>query len=118
MLNAVGLFLQNLRGVRGEKAIEMAEKLECTPPFLSAVSHGKDRCPDSWMDKIPELYSLDKEQKQKWISAVIYCNQNIKFLYDRLSDEDKNIVLTLANFIDTMKPSHKKAIKNLIDEGW
>ncbi|GHV18121.1 hypothetical protein FACS189425_06030 [Clostridia bacterium] len=118
MLCPVGKFLQNLRTERDEKSKEMAEKLGVIPVFMSAVSNGRQRCPDSWFDKVPELYALDESKRKEWVGAFIQTNHNINFLYEKLNDDDKNLVMTLTNFVDTMQPAHKKAIWEAINNGW
>ena len=48
MLTSIGRFLKKLRIDRGEILKDMAEKLDVTVSFLSAVENGKKHMPSAW----------------------------------------------------------------------
>ena len=48
----------------------MAEKLEVTVSFLSAVENGKKHMPAAWNGKICSLYDLSEEQKREFTTAI------------------------------------------------
>ena len=50
MLTSIGRFLKKLRIDRGEILKDMAEKLDVTVSFLSAVENGKKHMPSAWND--------------------------------------------------------------------
>lgn len=58
MLTPFGRFLRKLRIDRGEIMKDMAEKLQVTASFLSAVEIGKKAVPDSWVPILGRQYSL------------------------------------------------------------
>jgi len=58
MLTPFGRFLRKLRIDRGEIMKDMAEKLNVTASFLSAVEVGKKPVPDSWVPAIGQKYDL------------------------------------------------------------
>lgn len=58
MLTPFGRFLRKLRIDRGEIMKDMAEKLQVTASFLSAVEVGKKAAPDAWATTIARLYNL------------------------------------------------------------
>jgi transcriptional regulator with XRE-family HTH domain len=59
MLTPFGRFLRKLRIDRGEIMKDMADKLQVTASFLSAVEVGKKAAPDSWVPSLGRLYDLD-----------------------------------------------------------
>ena len=63
MLTSIGRFLRKLRIDHGEILKDMAEKLEVTVSFLSAVENGKKKMPTAWNKKICDLYQLDANQR-------------------------------------------------------
>lgn len=58
MLTPFGRFLRKLRIDRGEIMKDMADKLQVTASFLSAVEVGKKSAPDSWVPSLGRLYDL------------------------------------------------------------
>lgn len=56
MTTQLGTFLKNLRLDSGELLKEMAEKLNVSSSFLSAVENGKRDIPESWYKKMVDLY--------------------------------------------------------------
>ena len=70
MLTSIGRFLKKLRIDRGEILKDMAEKLDVTVSFLSAVENGKKHMPAAWNEKICTLYDLSEEQKREFTTAI------------------------------------------------
>lgn len=56
MLTPFGRFLRKLRIDQGELLKDMAEKLNVTPSYLSAVEVGKKAVPGGWISNLGELY--------------------------------------------------------------
>ncbi|MDR0931318.1 MAG: hypothetical protein LBM38_06240 [Clostridiales bacterium] len=115
MLNSIGKFLQHLRTENSEMSKEMATKLDVTPTFFSGVCNGREKCPDSWYEKVPVLYSLDENLSKQWKGIIIQSNQNLKLMYDNLSESDKNLIMSLANILDTLTAAQKKLIWKVIN---
>lgn len=59
MLTPLGRFLRKLRIDRGEIMKDMADKLQVTASFLSAVEIGKKAAPDAWVTSLGLLYNLE-----------------------------------------------------------
>ena len=55
MLTSIGRFLRKLRIDQGEILKDMAEKLNVTVSFLSAVENGKKKMPTAWNKKICDV---------------------------------------------------------------
>ncbi|MDR1101777.1 MAG: hypothetical protein LBL34_05435 [Clostridiales bacterium] len=115
MKNDIGVFLAKLQKETGETADEMAKKLRISRGFYFAVCNGRKKCPDKWFELIPHVYKLDDEKRQEWIGAIIGSNHRLDWIYDKLNDADKDLVFTLANYIDNMEPKQKEAIREIIN---
>ena len=51
----------DLKRFRREKKIsqqDFASAMECGQSFISQIENGKDRMPDTWIDKIANIYSI------------------------------------------------------------
>ena len=78
MITALGKFLRKLRIDRNEILKNMADKLEVTVSFLSAVENGKKRMPSEWNTKISNLYQLTNQQKDEFSAAIGDSEQKIE----------------------------------------
>jgi len=113
--NNIGLFLKNLQKGKGENVDEMVRKLNVSRSFYFAVCNGRKKCPDKWFELIPNIYKLDEEKSKEWIGAIALSNQKLDFIYEKLSKDDKNLVFTLVNFVDTLSKVQKEAIWGIIN---
>ncbi|MDO4594477.1 MAG: helix-turn-helix transcriptional regulator [Tissierellia bacterium] len=59
MLTELGIYLRKLRLDNHEIMKDMAKKLEVSTSFLSAVENGKKKMPESWIDRLVDLYDLN-----------------------------------------------------------
>lgn len=48
----------------------MAEKLDVSSSFLSAVENGKRDIPESWYEKMVDLYNLNEEKQDELKQAI------------------------------------------------
>lgn len=114
MLTPFGKFCRKLRIDHGELLKEMADKLEVTSSYLSAIENGKRNVPLKWVSKITELYSLDQEDYLKLKKAAkesqIKNSVNIK----NLKADDKDLLMALARKIDGMNSEDKIKIRSLL----
>ena len=62
MLTSIGKFLRKLRMSNGEILRDMAEALEVSSAFLSAVENGKKKMPEGWRKKLQTIYSLSADK--------------------------------------------------------
>lgn len=65
MLTRFGKQLRKLRIDRGEKLKDMADRLDVTTAYLSAVENGKRTVPDAWVYAIIENYHLSDNEAQE-----------------------------------------------------
>ena len=88
MLTSIGKFLRKLRIDRGEILKDMAEKLDVTVSFLSAVENGRKKMPSSWNARICSLYDLSFQQQKDFTKAIeiepkyvsAYINRSVAYI--------------------------------------
>ena len=78
MLTAFGKFCRKLRIERDEILKNMADKLEVTPSYLSAVEIGKRKIPETWGKLITNIYDLTPAQQQELLDAIENTSNPIK----------------------------------------
>ena len=76
MITPFGKALRNLRMDRGTLLKDMAQQLEVTSSYLSAVESGKRNIPENWPQVIGALYDLnDQEIKNLEVAAAASTTQ-------------------------------------------
>lgn len=69
-MTELGKFLRKLRIGKNEILLDMANKLDVSPFFLSAVEIGKKKMPPMWNVRIRELYTLTNAQQEEFERAI------------------------------------------------
>lgn len=88
MTTDFGKFLRKLRVDYDECGKDMADKLEVTASYLSAIEKGKRAIPSDWAGEIARLYELTSEQMKELAAMVII---------DGLSDKERATVSEAYN---------------------
>lgn len=102
MLTQLGIFLRKLRLDHGEIMKEMAEKLDVSSSFLSAVENGKKKMPDSWYEIIVNLYCLDQEQQDELIKSIEESQKSIEINLKDLNSKKRNLVFSFARELNNL----------------
>ncbi|MBQ3088982.1 MAG: helix-turn-helix domain-containing protein [Oscillospiraceae bacterium] len=77
-ITAFGRELRIIRMDRGELLKDMAESLGVTSSYLSAVEVGKRNIPDSWVEKISDLYALGDHERERLADAAVHSVTQLK----------------------------------------
>lgn len=96
MVTEIGKFLRVLRAEQGESAKDMAEKLQVSPSYLSAVELGRREVPLSWEQIITDAYSLNQQRQQSLNKAMQKSKTSIKFDLNEVDDRKKGLILSVA----------------------
>lgn len=76
MLSPIGKALRHLRLETNERLMDMAERLEVTSSFLSAVEMGRKVPPRDLADKVIKKYRLS-DQVASQIRSAVSASQNV-----------------------------------------
>ena len=96
MLTVFGKFLRILRMDTGELLKTMADKLEVTSSFLSAVENGKKKIPVDWVEKISRLYFLSDDKFIELQNAVCETNQCVEIGLSNLNCQQRELAFSFA----------------------
>lgn len=102
MLTQIGIFFRKLRLDKGEIMKEMADKLQVSSAFLSAVENGKKKMPSNWIEEIPKIYQFTNEQDYNFKKAIAETEEVIDINLKNLSSVKREFAFSLARKIDTI----------------
>ena len=93
MFSEFGKYLRTLRINNGEMLKDMANKLDVSSAFLSAIENGKKSIPNDWYNKIINIYNLTDDESKK-LKQVID-NSVISAKLNFSNNNPKNIGIAL-----------------------
>lgn len=116
MVTAFGKFLRNLRMDVGELLLNMAEKLNVTPAFLSGVENGKRKIPSGWVDRITSIYQLNEKQRADLQNAFYEANESVEIGITQLQVSQKNLLFSFARKLDSISDDDVERICRILNK--
>ena len=116
MKTVLGKFLRKLRLEKGERLKDMADKLDVSSAFLSAVENGKKKMPDTWYEKLANLYELSKEKQNELKNAVIESGETIELAIKGIPTSNRELAISFARHFDTLDEETSAQIFNLLNQ--
>ena len=114
MLTDFGRFLRKIRIDCGEILKDMAEKLNVSAAYLSAVEMGKRNIPEQWVNRISELYNLSDEEKINLNDAADNSAKSITLNFDNISNSHKETAILFAREFENVDTETLDKIKKLL----
>ena len=115
MHTRIGDFLRSLRMENGELLKTMAEKLEVSSAFLSAVENGKKKMPVLWEEKLSSLYHLSNQQLNDFQKAIADTNNTIELNLENVSSQNRDLALLFARHFDSIDDETSKRIIDILN---
>ena len=116
MATSLGRFLRNLRIENQEILKDMADNLEVSSAFLSAVQNGKKKLPDSWYEKLTKIYSLTENQQEKLKRAVMESSDVVELNISNSSCQQRNLAISFAREFNGIDEDLCKKLLNLLNK--
>ncbi|MDU4728007.1 MULTISPECIES: helix-turn-helix domain-containing protein [Clostridium] len=116
MLSSFGKFTRKLRIERSQLLKEMAELLNVTTSYLSAVEMGKRNVPESWREIIIANYKLDNNEVQAMDEAIYNSQRTLKLNLNSYDEDDKNLILSFARKFDELEVEEKDNLRRLLSK--
>ena len=110
MKTALGSFLRKIRLEQGERLKDMAENLNVSSAFLSAVENGKKKMPDAWYAKLALLYHLSSEQQKDLQTAVVESGETVELNIKNISSDNRELAICFARHFDTLDEETSRQI--------
>lgn len=117
MLTSLGKFLRKLRIDHGEILKNMAEKLNVTASFLSAVENGKKSMPTNWNNQICDLYHLDEVQQIEFTKAIAESEKKIAIDFTDSSFEQRELAIAFARKFSDLNDHQSKRLIDILHGG-
>lgn len=116
MLTSVGRFLRQLRLDHGEILRTMATNLGVSSAFLSAVENGKKKMPESWYQKLQELYELSEGQMDDLRQSVLESGNIVELNIQDTSIEARQLAISFARCFESMDDETRKKIFDILNK--
>lgn len=117
MLTSLGRFLRKLRIDQGEILKDMAEKLDVTVSFLSAVENGKKRMPSNWNGRICQIYSLTEQQREEFTTAIAETEDAIEMNLVDANLGRRELAVSFARKFNSIDDAQVEAIRKILFKG-
>jgi transcriptional regulator with XRE-family HTH domain len=112
MINDLGKMLRKMRIEEEERLLDMAEKIDVSVAFLSAIETGRKEPPLNVVDRIAIAYKLDKKERVQLELAVT--NSRSSFRLEPQSDIAHDTVALLARRLNRLQPEEHKKIQAIL----
>ena len=116
MLTSIGRFLRKLRIDNGEILKNMAEKLDVSSAFLSAVENGKKKMPENWPEKLSSLYNFTEDELEAFQKAIADTNQMIELNLKNATPQHRDLALSFARHFDSLDEDTSKRIIEMLQK--
>ncbi len=117
MLTSLGRFLRKLRIDRGEILKDMADKLEVSSSFLSAVENGKKRMPSAWNNEIVKLYQLNPDDQITFTKAIAETEESVEMNFSQASCQNREVAISFARKFIDFDDEQVEEIKKILQKG-
>ena len=115
MLTDLGRFLRKLRIDRNELLKHMAQKLDVSVSFLSAVENGNKKMPSEWNERICTLYDLNPQQQAEFTEAIAKTERTLDIPIWKTSEEGKTLAVSFARKLPFLTEEQIAAMKDVIE---
>ena len=116
MLTKLGRFLRKLRIDRGELLKDMAEKLDVSVSFLSAVENGKKRMPSEWNARVCALYALNETQRAEFTDAIADTERSLDLNLQGVSENSRRLAVSFARELPFFTPEQIEAMQRAMQK--
>ncbi len=115
MYTRFGEFVRILRVKNHEVMGNMAELLNTTTPFLSAVENGKKNVPKGWAKIIADHYELDDKEKNELENAIEESKLQAKIDMRNSSITQRRVALKFARSFEDIDDETAEKIIELLE---
>lgn len=114
MRNAIGDFFIKLRKKEDESLRDMAEKLNVSAAFLSAIENGKKKISETLINAIYAIYNLDDSESEEFKDAIDLSNNKVEIDLSDVSDSSKKVALKFARKFDSLSDEDLDRLSRLL----
>lgn len=113
MIMRVAKFLRHIRVENNERLIDMAEKLNISTSYLSAIENEKRTAPLNFARKIGEVYELEESEVNELNSLIDETIKVISMKIDKY-DKDSDLIISFARKFETLTETEKDKLRKML----
>ena len=98
MITEFGKVLRIIRINSGDSAKDMAEKLNISASYLSAIENGKRNIPVELENEIINVYNLSAKEKEKLLHAMSESAEGVKIDMSTIQKSRRQVIFALAKY--------------------
>lgn len=114
-MNQIGMFLRKLRIEHNEVLFDMAQRLEVSSAFLSAVENDRRSAPPSWCDKIANEYKLSDLQRKELSEAIASSIKQVRLDLGEAPINKRNCAIAFARTFDDLSDDEVQSLMSLLE---
>lgn len=114
-MTKLGISLRKIRLDRQELLRDMAEKLNVSSAFLSAVENGKKRPPAKFVDRICDIYELDETKRNELLHAADMSMDEVKINLTEASATQRQVAVSFAKALNGLSDDQISEIMNIFN---
>lgn len=114
MLTKFGKFTRKLRIEHVELLKDMADKLEVSSSYLSAVEVGKRPIPNKWLNQLKDIYALSDADYTELLNAADESREEVILNLSNRKNNDQELILSFARKFDSLDDFEKEQIKKIL----
>ncbi|TIU89762.1 MAG: ImmA/IrrE family metallo-endopeptidase [Mesorhizobium sp.] len=111
-LTPFGVELRKLRLDKEMRLLDLAEKLEQSAAFVSAIETGRKQIPDGYLRKISKAMELTAEETRRLRAAAERTRKEVRV--DNLRGEQRELVAAFARKLDDVPSDLMEALKKIV----
>ncbi len=116
MTTKIGDFLRKLRLDNQQILKDMAEILDVSSAFLSAVENGKKSMPDSWYPIFKKNYNLSEEDMDNLRQAAMESQKTVSLNLKNASSANRQLAVSFARQFDDMDDATSQKLLSILKE--
>lgn len=116
MTTKIGDFLRKLRLDNQQILKDMAEILDVSSAFLSAVENGKKSMPDSWYPIFKKNYDLSEEDMDNLRQAAMESQKTVSLNLKNASSANRQLAVSFARQFDDMDDATSQKLLSILKE--
>ena len=116
MRTKIGDFLRNLRMNNCQLLKDMAETLNVSSAFLSAVENGKKCHPDSWYPVLKKNYNLSDDSMEDLKQAALESQKAVSINLRNSSEYNRQLAVSFARKFDDIDEDTSNRIMELLND--
>lgn len=115
MATAFGKILRKIRIDHDELLKDMAENLNITSAYLSAIENGKRPIPTTLVSQIKNKYGLDNIRVSELIEAEDKVRTSVSFDLSVMDTEKRQMVISLARSFEDISEEKLREIRKILE---